>query len=55
MTQRGASIFSPRALSCLFAGDEESTVGGGVDKAAGGAEDEERKARESCLNLVLSC
>lgn len=39
----------------LFVGDEESAVGGGMDKAAGGAEDEERKARESCLNLVLSC
>lgn len=46
VTQRGPSIFSPRALSRLFVGDEESAVGGGVDQAAGGAEDEERKARE---------
>lgn len=29
VTQRALSIFSPRALSCLFVGDEELTVGGG--------------------------
>lgn len=46
VTQRALSIFSPWALSCLFVGDEELTVGGDVYQDAGGAEDEERKARE---------
>lgn len=46
VTQRALSIFSPRALSCLVVGDEELTAGRDVHRDAGGAEDEERKARE---------